>query len=403
MNYDHKSKILITCSPTLPEYLRKEVEELGYRVNSTNPGGLEICGTMFDTMKLNLHLRTAYNVLYLVKEFRCTTPAQLYKQTNNIPWEEIIPNDQYFTIVNRVDTPSISNTMFASLKAKDAIVDRIMAKTGGRPDSGSDRHRIVLQMFWKNDRCWLYINTSGQKLSDRSYRKIPHSAPMRETLAAATLLAAGYDGTMPFINPMCGGGTLAIEAALIATGRPVGLLRSSFGFQYLKDFDSDSWKTLRVETQKVAKKQAKNFEPARIIATDIDPKAVEAAKRNAKTAGVDHLIEFSECDFAETPLADQKGIVMMNPEYGKRMGEIDQLEETYKRIGDYFKSDCAGYVGFIFTGNMDLAKKVGLRTSRKIHFLNGDIECRLLKYELYQGTRKSFSGVHGKRTTNEHQ
>ncbi len=389
MKFDRQSAILVTCGPTLPGYLRSEVEALGYRVVSDNPGGLEIRGDMFDAMRLNLHLRTAYNVLYLVRQFKCNSPEQLYKQTRLIGWEDIIPADQYFSIVNRVDTPSIKNTMFASLKAKDAIVDRIMAKCGSRPDSGSDRHRIVLQMFWKNDQCWFYINTSGQKLSDRGYRKMPHRAPMRESLAAAVLRAAEYDGTVPFMNPMCGSGTLAIEVALTATRRPAGLLRTSFGFQYLKDFDAEAWKTLRIETQKEAKKLAKNFEPPRIIATDNDPKALEAARSNAQTAGVDHLIEFGECDFADTPLTAQPGLIMMNPEYGKRLGEIAELEKTYKRIGDYFKSHCAGHTGYIFTGNMDLAKKVGLRTSRKIPFMNGDIECRLLKYELYRGTRKN--------------
>jgi putative N6-adenine-specific DNA methylase len=276
--------------------------------------------------------------------------------------------------------------MFPSLKVKDAIVDRILQKTGKRPNSGPDRHRLVFQLFWKKDRCWLYLNTSGRKISDRSYRKMPHKAPLRESLAAGIILATEYDGQQSFVAPMCGSGTLPIEAALIAQKRAPGLLRSSFGFMYCKDFDEKNWQELRAQARRQSQKSAT---PARIIASDIDENAIKAAKKNAITAGVDHLIEFTVCDFAETPVPQQKGIIVLNPEYGQRLGEISQLEETYKRIGDFFKQRCAGYTGYIFTGNMELAKKVGLRTSRRIPFYNAEIECRLLKYDLYEGSKKS--------------
>jgi 23S rRNA (guanine2445-N2)-methyltransferase len=246
-------------------------------------------------------------------------------------------------------------------------------------------------LYWKGDQCWLYLNTSGQKISDRAYRKIPHSAPLRESLAAAIILATGYDGSVPLICPMCGSGTLAIEAALIASQRAPGLLRSNFGFMHLKVHDESAWQELRSAALKQSKKRGgkASFKPARIVATDIDPKAVEAARKNALTAGVAHLIDFSVCDFAETAVEPGEGIILLNPEYGERLGEIKKLEQTYKRIGDFFKQKCAGYTGYIFTGNLDLAKHVGLRTRRRIPFYNANIECRLLEYELYAGTHKS--------------
>jgi putative N6-adenine-specific DNA methylase len=283
--------------------------------------------------------------------------------------------------------------MYANLKVKDAIVDRISHETGSRPDSGKERDCVVVQLYWNDDRCWLYLNTSGQKISDRNYRKMPHKAPLRESLAAAIIMATEYDGTQSLVCPMCGSGTLAIEAALIASRRVPGLLRSNYGFMHMKYFDEPAWQQMRKSALKQSKgrggKAAVKLAP--IIATDIDGKAVEAARKNAMTAGVSHLIDFGVCDFADTTIPPAPGTIVLNPEYGLRLGEVKKLQKTYERIGDFFKQKCAGYTGYIFTGNLDLAKKVGLRTSRRFEFYNANIECRLLKYELYAGTRKKRS------------
>ncbi|MBN1845511.1 MAG: hypothetical protein JW810_07490 [Sedimentisphaerales bacterium] len=393
MDSTQKSTLLITCAPGLAGYLRGEVEALGYPVDSEHAAGLELQGDLLDAMKLNLHLRTAYNVLFLLAHFPCASPEQLYRQVVQLPWERIISPDKYLSVVGRIDTPSIDNTMYPSLKVKDAITDRIMRQTGARPDSGKQKHQVVVQLYWKQDRCWLYLNTSGQKISDRTYRKIPHKAPLRESLAAAIVMATGYDGGCPLLCPMCGSGTLAIEAALIACRRPPGLLRSNFGFMHLNYFDPAAWQRLRAEALKLSKKRGGKavYQPARIVASDLDPEAVEAARQNARTAGVDHLIDFAVCDFADSPVEPGGGIILLNPEYGQRLGQIARLEETYKRIGDFFKQRCAGYTAYLFTGNMELAKKVGLRTSRRLPFFNAQIECRLLRYELYRGTRKHKS------------
>jgi putative N6-adenine-specific DNA methylase len=186
---------------------------------------------------------------------------------------------------------------------------------------------------------------------------------------------------------MCGSGTLAIEAALIALGRAPGLLRINYSFMHLKGFDESSWKTLR----RKIRAEAKDRLDGRIIATDVSQQAVEAARKNAMTAGVDRFIEFGVCDFSETPVPDGGGVVVLNPEYGERLGEMDELKESYRKIGDFFKKKCQGYRGYILTGNFDLAKRVGLRTNRRIPFFNGPIECRLLEYDLYEGSRKKES------------
>jgi 23S rRNA G2445 N2-methylase RlmL len=260
----------------------------------------------------------------------------------------------------------------------------------------------------------------------RGYRKVPLLAPMQETLAAAVILATGWKGERNFINPMCGSGTLAIEAAFIALNRAPNLMRNNYGFMFIKEFPEDYWQELR----KKAKANARKILPARIIATDIDKTAVIAARQNAQTAGVDHLIEFNTCPYEKTPVPEDGGIIILNPPYGERMNadnprpaakafrrdketiaqgrkiilrkpsdryaemmrieekEIKKLETTYQGIGDFFKKTGGGYRGYIFTGNLELIKKVGLRTKQRIILYNGEIECRLLEYELYAGSLK---------------
>ena len=391
MKTKDKNTILITCAKGLSEILTSEIKALGFTVNSVHETGVEITGNIYDCMKLNLYLRTAFNVLYLLKHFECRNPDELYRQTAALPWEEMISPEEYVCVIGRIETLTIENTMFANLKIKDAIVDRILKKTGARPNSGKERSNVVVQAYWKDEKCWIYLNTSGQKVSDRNYRKIPCKAPLRESLAAGIILTTGYDGSQPLICPMCGSGTLAIEAALIASHRVPGLMRSNYAFMHTLLYDETAWQQMRTEALKQSKKRGKaEFKPARIIATDIDPECVRSAQRNAMTAGVDHLIDFDVCDFAETPIEpDADGIIVMNPEYGMRLGEIKELELLYARIGDFFKQKCPGYTGYIFTGNPELGKKIGLRTSRKIPFFNASIECRLLKYEMYVGTRKN--------------
>ena len=383
LDINKKRLTRITCSQHVTPYLRDEASALGFEIQDEDYAGVHIGATLGDCMRLNLNLRTALHVMWLLKRFRCPSPKALYTHTASFAWEELISNDSYFTVTSTVDNPKITNSMYPNLVLKDAIVDRIQKQTGARPDSGSDRSGVVIHLYWKNDRAWIYLNTNGRRLADRNYRKMPHVAPMQETLAAAVLIAAGYDGTAPLVNPMCGSGTLAIEAALIATGRAPGLLRTHYSVMHTKLHDDDAWRTIRNE----ARKQGRSQPPPPIVASDIDPRALVAARKNAQTAGVEQLIDFVECDFAETPLPSGHGIVILNPEYGERLGEMDTLQGTYARIGDFFKQRCAGFTGYVFTGSRDLAKCIGLRASRRIPFMNAKIECRLLEYRMYEGSQ----------------
>jgi len=381
----NKNRIFITCSRGADHYLEQEVVQLGFPIFLRTQAGIETEGTMENAMDLNLRLRTGLRVLFLVAEFTAEDPEALYRNIHAIAWEEIIPVHGKFSITSTVDTPTIDNTVYASQKCKDAIVDRFMKKFNKRPDSGPERDRAVFHLHWQGEDCRIYIDTSGEPLSKRGYRKIPYKAPLQETLAAAIVKASGWNDSGCFINPMCGSGTLAIEAALIALNRPSAILRNNFGFMHLKGYDAQVWEELRNKAKAEAKKDLQN----RIIATDISPEALDAAQKNALTAGVDHLIEFSVADFGDTEIPEGGGAVVMNPEYGERLGTAAELENVYARIGDFLKQKCRGYKGYVLTGNPELARKIGLRSSRKMLFFNGPIECRLLEYELYSGSRKT--------------
>ncbi len=382
--WERKSRIVITCAKGMVPFLKEELRVLESPVYSEGMASVETEGTMDDAMRLNLFIRTGHRILFFLERFKARNPEELYRTVSGMKWETLIPENGYLCVTSTVDHPAIRDSRFANVKCKDAIVDRIRETSGKRPDSGSERDRTVIHLFWKDDMASLFVDTSGQPLSKRGYRKIPLKAPMQETLAAGVILATGWRGQNHFVNPMCGSGTLAIEAALIGLGRPPGLLRSNFGFMHLKGFDESSWREIR----RKARATAKDWMDGKIIATDISAEAVEGARRNAQTAGVERWIEFGICPYGETPIPHGGGVVVVNPEYGERMGEKNTLLEIYKGIGDFFKRRCQGYRGYIFTGNLELAKRVGLRTTRRILFYNSNIECRLLEYELYEGSQK---------------
>ncbi|BBD09458.1 THUMP domain-containing class I SAM-dependent RNA methyltransferase [Desulfovibrio ferrophilus] len=388
MDIHNKGKIFVTCARGLQPFLADEMRALGVKPEAEQPGGLLANGTLADCMRLNLWLRTAHRVLFQLHRFQATNPDELFNQLLPLHWEDIIAEDGYLSVESSVDNKSVRDSRFANVRVKDAVVDRIAEVKGRRPDSGPDKTGVVLFLHWKHRDATLYLDTSGTPLSMRGYRLQPHKAPMRETLAAACLLAANYNGKGMLLNPMCGSGTLAIEGALIATGTAPGLFRSNFGFQHVLGHDEGSWEALRTE----ARSKMRPTTAQRIIATDNDPAAIAAARDNAAEAGMAECIEFDICDFRESsvpePAKRALNLLICNPEYGKRMGDEAKLEETYKALGDFLKQHCQGYMGGIFTGNMKLAKRIGLRTAKRVPLMNGPIDCRLLLFELYAGTRK---------------
>jgi 23S rRNA G2445 N2-methylase RlmL len=380
------ARIIITCNKRLSIYLQQEVEELGFKPVRTFSTGVELFGSINDCIRLNLNLRCASQVLYSIKEFAANGPDDVYKNINEIAWEKIISPEGYFSVTSNVDHPSIRTSLFANVRVKDAIVDRMRQKTGGRPDSGPELDETVVHLFWREESAELFLDTSGETLAKHGYRKIPGKAPMLEALAAATLLATKWDHRGPFVNPMCGSSTLAIEAALLATNRRPGLFRSNYAFMHIVGYDKGVYESERQELfQKI-----KELPKLRIIASDISEDAINISKINAAAAGVEHYITFAIGDFELTEVPEgEGGVVFFNPEYGERLGVEIELQQTYARIGDFMKKKCKGYTGYIFTGNLDLAKKIGLKASRRIEFYTSKIDCRLLEYELYAGTKRT--------------
>jgi len=381
--FDQTKKIIVTCNNRIAHWLEQEVKSLGFQPVHVFKTGLQLNGTIQDCIRLNLNLRTAGQILFSLKEYTATQADELYKHLIDFSWEEFMDADSYFSITSHVNTPAINNNLFANVRVKDAIADRFRKLTGKRPSSGASLTGLVIHLYWKDDKAELFIDTSGETLSKHGYRKIPGKAPMMEALAASVIIAGNWDMHSPFINPMCGSGTLAIEAALMATGRKPGLYRDHYSFMHIKGFHMDDY----LNEKRKLEQQINHLNLPKIIATDIRKDAVEISKINAGIAGVQQYIDFGICDFRETKIPDGSGVIYFNPEYGDRLGDESKLEPIYKSMGDFMKKSCSGYTGYIFTGNLNLSKKIGLKPKRRIEFFNGKIDCRLLEYELYAGSR----------------
>lgn len=371
---------------------------MGYEPIEVTENTVVVRGDMRDVMKLNLKLRTAHRVLVPLLRTRCRNIRDLYEAVYSIDWENLLEADGYFSVSSIVHNYTIRDTRIPSLYTKDAIADRMREKCQRRPDSGGENIGAAVFVYWELNEVIIYLDTSGEPLSKRGYRKIPGSAPMQETLAAACLMAMDWDCKSPFLSPMCGSGTPAIEAVMMAMNKAPGALKGHFAFQSIKDYTriipgesaptvaprqhagaspEQIWK----EIVSVTKAEEKTEDLPRVIATDISPEAVENAHTNAIAAGVAQYIEFSACDFAETPIPEEKGTIFFNPEYGIRLGDPKELAPIYERIGTFMHERCSGWMGGLITGNPDLSRLVNLYYRNRIQFFNGPIDCRLFLYE----------------------
>ena len=406
---DKSYPIIISCAKCLATWTEKEVREMGYTPIDVTDNVVVVRGSIRDVFRLNLRLRTAHRVLVPLLRATCRHIRELYTLVGSIDWENLLESDGYFSVSTVVHNDTIRDTRLPSLVTKDAIVDRIRSKCNRRPDSGADYEKgAAVFLHWEKQQVIVYLDTSGVPLSKRGYRRIPGSAPMQETLAAACIDAMKWDRHSPFISPMCGSGTPAIEAALAAINRAPGSLRARFAFMSIKGYQQiiegekaprvaprqrfgvspeQIWKDMVAEA---VEQEVKEGIPP-IVASDISAEAVQNAQANAHAAGVAQYIQFHTCDFASTPIPAMfsvtreaswkyRGCVFFNPEYGIRLGDPAELAPIYERIGTFMNEKCKGYVGAVLTGSPELSKLVNLYYITRIPFYNGPIDCRLFIY-----------------------
>jgi putative N6-adenine-specific DNA methylase len=367
----------------LEKVLARELVELGASGTETANRAVFFEGDKRLLYSANYCTRTALSFLMPVSEFRIKTKEDLYSKGSKVEWKDYMNENDTFSVVPVVNSPLFGHTGYAALVLKDSIADYFRKKTGKRPSVNSVDPGILINLHISNDLVTVSIDSSVIPLFKRGYRQEQTAAPLNEALAAGILKISGWDATSPLTDPMCGSGTIPIEAGLIACNIPPGKFRNFFGFQRWKDYDE----TLFLEVKKEADSMITGAS-VRITASDISPEAVNLAIANIKRAGLSEQIDIEVSDFRDLRAISDHGTVMLNPPYGMRLNP-DELDSIYGMIGTTLKHNFNGNTAWLITSNRESLKKVGLRPAEKHTLFNGALECILLKYELYQGSRKA--------------
>ena len=364
--------------------LAKELRQLGAMDIKEGVRSVTFSGDNGFMYKANIALRTAVRILKPIKKFKVTNEDDLYNQLQMINWEQYFSEDGTFAIDAVVNSDNFTHSHYTALKSKDAIVDYFRDKYGKRPNIDIKHPDVQLNVHIQRDFCTVSLDSSGDSLHKRGYRSATNIAPINEVLAAGLVLHSGYDGTQHFIDPMCGSGTILIEAAMIANNIPANINRREFGFEKWNDFDADLFDKIRESLLKKTRESHR-----KIIGYDKAPSAVRKAIDNVKNANLDDFIEIDQENFFNTEKKlEGKTIVLFNPPYGERL-EID-VPIFYKEIGNTLKHGYPNTDAWLITSDFEQGlKSVGLRTSRKIQVYNGKLECRFVKYEMYEGSKKA--------------
>lgn len=374
-----KTKFFATAAKGLEELLAAELAALDITTARIERGGVSFVGSFLDGCRACLWLRTASRVLQLVAEFPADSPQALYDGVRTVDWPRYLRPDMTMAVDAVLRDSVMTHSGFVALKTKDAVVDALREKYGRRPNVDPKAPDLRLNVHLVKNVCTLSLDLAGDPLDRRGYRLDRNKAPLRENLAAALVAFSGWQGERPLYDPMCGSGTIAIEAALRASRTAPGLLRPQFGFQRWPQHDPLAWKRIVAEAESLRLPQL----PVAIRGFDRSPGAIEMARQNAARAGVAGMVSFAPADVGTFTPETLPATIILNPPYGERMGEIEELAGLYRLLGDVLKQRCAGSTAFILCGNSELAKQVGLKASRRIPLWNGPLECRLLKYDLY--------------------
>lgn len=364
------------------EILATELRNLGAQKVETGVRMVSFYGDKGFMYKANIALRTALKILKPIKEFRVFNEQSLYKGIHSIDWSDYISVNKTFVIDTTVNSEIFNHSQFVALKAKDAIVDQFRELTGQRPNIDKDHPDLRINIHIQKETCSVSLDTSGSSLHHRGYRTATNIAPINEVLAAGMLLLSGWDGQCDFLDPMCGSGTILAEAAMIACNIPANINRKEFAFEKWSDWDNDLFDKV---TESLLKK-TRDFHYT-IKGYDKAPSAISKAKDNIRNANLDDYVSVSHENFFNTRKeSEQKLFMVFNPPYGERL-DID-LERFYREIGDTFKQNYPNTEAWFITANLEALKFVGLKPSRKIKLFNGKLEARLVKYDIYEGSKK---------------
>ena len=376
-------KLLAKTMHGLEGVLAEELKAIG--AQNVQPGRRSVSfeGDKEVLYKANYHCRTALRILMPILAFQARHEDILYRNVVRFNWREYLSLEKTFAIDAVVFSDYFNHSKFLALRTKDAIADHFRRKTGERPNVDTERPDVRLNLHVSGSRCTLSLDSSGDSLHKREYRELGHRAPINEVLAAGMLLLSGWEPGTPLVDPMCGSGTIALEAAMMVCNMAPGHFRSTYGFTGWNDFDFRLWQRIKNE----AREQVKEVLTPSIVAADASPKNVNQARKSAINAGLSGAIAFERSDFLKLQPSGEAGTLVMNPPYGERLNE-GEAEALYESMGNHLKNAWSGWDAWMISSNKAALKRVGLRASEKHTLFNGSLECKYQKYELYRGSRK---------------
>ena len=376
------------CPRGLEAVLRAELEQLGAHDTADVPGGVSFAGTFPLCYAVNLNSRIASRVLWRVFHGAYRNEHDIFQAARDLPWHEWFAARRTIKVKVSAQQCPLKSLDFVTLRIKDAVCDHFREATGARPDVDTSRPDIRIDAFLDHKNVTLYLDTSGEALFKRGLRTAATEAPMRENLAAGILRLAGWTAGQALLDPMCGGGTFLMEAALMARNIAPGMGRR-FAFENLYNFDSREWRALCEAGRARQTPKA----PLAIYGSDIHGSALKAARANLEAAGLADAVALKQADVLDVKPPSEEGILVTNPPYGVRIGDEEQLAEFYPRLGDSLKRNFAGWRAYIFTADLRLPKLIGLAASRRTPLFNGALECRLFEFKLVSGSMRRKKGM----------
>jgi putative N6-adenine-specific DNA methylase len=371
------------CPRGLEELLLAELHAIGADELRSTHGGVHFSGDWAVCYRANLESRLATRILWHIVTGPYVSEDDVYRLAVRQLWPNHFAVSRTMRVVTTAIKCPLKSLDFVTLRVKDAVCDRFREDLGERPNIDTRRPEVSVHVFLTENQCSLYLDTSGQPLWQRGFRKASVDAPLKENLAAGILKMTGWQPGEPLIDPMCGSGTFLLEAIQVALDRAPGLDRG-FGFEMLKKFDALAWAAIR----SAAEARVKSADRLDIRGYDIDERAVRATRRNLQEAGFDHLVTVDREDVLETQPLSEHGVLIANPPYGERIGEQDELAAFYPQLGTALKRHWAGWRCFFFTADLRLPKLVGLKPSRKTPLYNGPLECRLFEIRMVAGSNR---------------